>query len=181
MVFVLIMIQTNINVLNKINDDEVIINTAQFQMEKETTFSIGKKVSIYGLSIFINKLSSVEIGSDCSFQTRKPRTGCNQRIVVGENCMFSRDIVFLPHDGHLIYSIKEDCFINITVGKRRDSVEVGSHCWIGEETVIMPNTYVGSGSVLGYRCMAKEKYHNNCVIVGQPGESCEERYCLDAK
>lgn len=150
-------------------EDESIINTDQFKMGKGTTFSIGKKVSMYGLYIFINELSSVEIGSNCSFQTGKLRTGRNQRIVVGEDCMFSWDIVFLPHDGHLIYSIKEDCFINNTVGKRRDSIEIGSHCWIGGETVIMPNTYVGSGSVLGYRCMAKGKYPNNCVIVGQPG------------
>ena len=138
-------------------------------MSNETEFVVGKKVYVSGFNIFINSFSKVEIGNGCNFQTGKLRTGRNQKVVIGVECMFSWDIVLLAHDGHLIWDIGKEKFINNTVGDKRNSIVIGDHCWIGGETVIMPHTFIGSGSICGYRCMAKGKYPNNCIIVGQPG------------
>ena len=148
---------------------DTIFQNISIKMSIGTEFVIGKKVFVSGLNIFINDFSAVEVGNECSLQTGKLRTGRNKKIVIGKDCMFSWDIVFLPHDGHLIWDLKEGRFTNNTTGERELSIVIGDHCWIGGETVIMPNTSIGSGSICGYRCMAKGKYPNNCIIVGQPG------------
>jgi len=82
--------------------------------------------------------------------------------------MFSWDVVTLAHDGHLIYDLNQEHFINNTNGEQRTSIQIGNHVWVGGETVFMPNTKIGDGSICGYRSMAKGEYPNNCILVGTP-------------
>lgn len=149
--------------------DNVVIKTPLIRVGKDANLKIESNVNIGGFYLCINELSSFQIGSHTTLQNGRLQTGRNKKIVIGNDCMFSWDIVILPHDGHLIWELDNQQFCNNTVGKQELSIEIGDHCWIGGESVIMPNTYIGSGSILGYRCMAKGKYPNNCIIVGQPG------------
>lgn len=71
---------------------------------------------------------------------------------------------------HLIWDLRDNKFVNNTNVKQRNSIEIGEHVWIGGETVIMPNTHIGSGSICGYRTLAKGTYPNNVIIAGQPGK-----------
>lgn len=34
----------------------------------------------------------------------------------------------------------------------------------------MPNTYIGSGAICGYRSLVKGKIPNNCIVVGSPAK-----------
>lgn len=130
---------------------------------------IGNNVKIYGLNIFINSYSNVYIGDFTTLQTGKLNTGRNQEIIIGKDCMFSWDIIFLAHDGHLIWTTDGKC-INNTSGKIRTSITLGNHIWVGGETVILPNTKIGDSTICGYRSLVKGNYPNNCIICGSPAK-----------
>ncbi len=122
------------------------------------------------MSIFINTDSVVEIGKGTTMQTGKLKTGRNQIVKIGEDCMFSWDIVFCPHDGHLIWDVNTGECINNTLGMKRESVVIGDHVWVGGETVFLSNTKIESGSICGYRSLVKGKIPNNCVVAGSPAK-----------
>ena len=125
-------------------------------------------VSASGTNFFVNQYSTIEVGEKTTIQTGKFRTGRNQKVIIGKDVMFSWDVVTLAHDGHLIYDLNQEHFINNTNGEQRTSIQIGNHVWVGGETVFMPNTKIGDGSICGYRSMAKGEYPNNCILVGTP-------------
>lgn len=156
-------------VMLDIDDNSSMINaTLNFGMG--TKLTVGKSVGMGTMNVFINHFSTVEIGDKTTLQSGKLRTGRNQKVKIGKDCMFSWDIVFLPHDGHLIYDLNKARFTNNTNGTQRESVVIGDHVWIGGETVLMPNTRIGSGSICGYRSMLKGEYPNNCILAGMPAK-----------
>ena len=161
-------------VLNGNEHDLIIGNNCVFKpsscvLETNSTLIIGNNVKIYGLNIYINSYSKVYIGDFTTMQTGRLRTGRNQEIIIGKDCMFSWDITFLAHDGHLIWTTNGAC-INNTNGKCRKSIILGDHIWIGGETVILPNTKIGNGTICGYRSLIKGSFPNNCIICGTPAK-----------
>lgn len=151
----------------EIGDGASLVN-AEIKLVAYTTLILNSNVGLGTMNVFVNSFSTVEIGARTTFQSGKLRTGRNQLVTVGKDCMFSWDIIFLPHDGHLIWDLKEKRFINNTSGEQRHSVAIGDHVWIGGETVFMPNSSVGSGSICGYRSLVRNKFPNNCVLAGSP-------------
>ena len=154
--------------------DNVTIKHPIIRVGKCAKLHIDRCVSIGAFYLCINEFGTLKIGSGTTIQNGRLQTGRNRSVQIGKDCMFSWDIVISPHDGHLIYDLGNKTFINNTNGKLEESILIGDHCWIGGESIIMPNTVIGTGSVLGYRCMAKGDYPNNCVIVGQPGRIVRE-------
>lgn len=148
--------------------DNVNLSMAHFIFADNTNFEVEENVDLSKMEVFINNSSTVTIGKNTTMQTGKLRTGRNQKVVIGEDCMFSWDIVFCPHDGHLIWDINSKKCVNNTIGDQRESISIGNHVWIGGETVIMPNTYIGSGSICGYRSLVKGIVPNNCIVAGSP-------------
>lgn len=150
--------------------DNCKLSSATIKLTDGSSFIVAEKVSIVGMNIFINTDSLVEIGKHTTMQTGKLRTGRNQMIKIGEDCMFSWDIVFLPHDGHLIWDVDNGECTNNTLGVRRESVVIGNHVWVGGETVFLPNTRVGTGTICGYRSLVKGIIPNNCIVAGSPAK-----------
>lgn len=148
----------------------VVFRPRSLRLGNDIDFSIGESTKIVGMDVFINSCSSVSIGSRCTFQTGKLRTGRNQRIEIGNDIMASWDIIFLPHDGHLIWDVKSGQPLNNTAGHQKRSVVIEDHVWLGGECVLAENTHIGSGSIVAYRAFAKGKYPNNCAIGGLPAK-----------
>ena len=148
--------------------DNVIFQPRSLMLSEGIDFVVDDRSVIQGLDIFINSFSSVLMGKGCSFQRGKLRTGRNQKIILGDDIMASWEIVFLPHDGHLIWDLNTERAKNNTVGEQRLSIEIGDHCWLGGECVIAGNTRLGSGSIVGYRSFVNGKFPNNCIIAGSP-------------
>lgn len=132
---------------------------------RDNELNIGKKCSGGGERVFLNIGSSLEIGDYSTFGSGLIRTGRNQAIRIGKDCMFSWDTAVLAHDGHMIFDLDGNC-LNNTAGSRRESVTIGDHVWVGGEAVFLPGTKMGSGSICGYRSVIKGNFPNNVVIGG---------------
>ncbi|EFG8312911.1 acyltransferase [Escherichia coli] len=98
-------------------------------------------------------------------------------ITIGEDCMFSRDIVIRSGDSHSI--------IDLTTGERINkakSVIIGKHVWmgygvnIGKGAVIKQNTIIGMGSYVN-----KEFTRGNVILAGTPAKIVKENVIWDRR
>ena len=124
-------------------------------VNKGGSINIAEGCSLLSARIFVNQDSELIIGKKSTLQDGRIRTGRNSRTIVGEDCMFSWATTLLAHDGHMIYDVAAEKCLNNTKGERNESIVIGNHVWIGGETVILPNTRIGSGTICGYRSLVK--------------------------
>lgn len=150
-------------------DDNVLFNPKSIILQNGTSLCVGKNTKIEGMFIFINTDSVLKIGMDNTISTGRIQTGRNQTIEVGNDCMFSWDIVLLGSDGHLIWDLNSQKALNNT-DIHRNSIKVDDHVWIGGETVILPCTHIGSGSVCAYRSLIKGDQPSQCILGGSPAK-----------
>lgn len=90
-------------------------------------------------------------------------------ISFGRDVMISRQTFYQSNDGHAIFDIKTGENINSTpeISKTR-KIKIGDHVWIGQSAIVLYNTEVGNGSVIGAGSLVKGRFPNNCTIAGVP-------------
>ncbi len=105
--------------------------------------------------------------------------GENYRIVVsedatvqiGDDCLFSYNIEMRTNDGHSIFDIATGENINSTVDIRRSrNIVIGRHVWVGSHSVILYNTKIEDGSIIGAMSLVKKSIPNNCIAAGIPAK-----------
>lgn len=114
----------------------------------------------------------VEIGSGSTFTLRCHINAQehDNRIVIGEDCMFSNNIIVRTSDSHPIYDLDGDRRLNPA-----RSIRIGDHVWIAPKSIIMKGSDIGSGSIVGSDTMTSRAYPENVLIVGHPGRVVKER------
>ncbi len=94
-------------------------------------------------------------------------------IVIGRDCMFSRDIQLQAGDGHSIFDLHTRQNVN-TVYQKEDKLKnnmlIGEHVWVGARAFLLNGTCIGNGSIVGANSTVKGDFPNNCVIAGNPGK-----------
>lgn len=122
-----------------------------------------KHVTRVKLDIFSN--SVFYLGRDAN-TTRPIHVIVSERkhIIIGDDCLFSRDVWFRNADPHLIYDNNTMKRTNST-----KSIFLGDHVWIGQNVLISKGTKIGSGSVVGgWSMTAGKKIASNCISGGSP-------------
>ena len=88
------------------------------------------------------------------------------KIVIGEDCMLSTDIMIRTGDKHPIYDPATDHLIN----EARDIV-IGNHVWIGRDAMILKGVNIRSGCVIGTRSLVTRVAHEeNSILAGVPAK-----------
>lgn len=90
-------------------------------------------------------------------------------LEIGNDCMFSYNISIRTNDGHAIFDVNTGENINSTdeiCAKR--NIKIGNHVWIGTNSIIMYNTDIADGSIIGAMSFVKSKLPNNCAAAGVP-------------
>ncbi len=85
-------------------------------------------------------------------------------IIIGDDCMFSYDIVIRNTDAHPIYSSFTDKQINEPKG----IVHIEPHVWIGEQVSILKSVTVGACSILSLGCIVTKDVPRFSVASGVP-------------
>lgn len=97
-------------------------------------------------------------------------------IKIGDNCLFSNQIILRNHDGHHIF--------DKTSGKRINyckDIIIGNHVWIGQRAMVLGGACVGSNSVVGTGSVVTKPCGENVVIAGVPARVVRENICWNTE
>lgn len=86
-------------------------------------------------------------------------------ISVGENCLFSSEIVFRTGDSHSILDMNGN-----RTNPSRD-IRIGNHVWIGHRVLIGKGVQIGDDNIIGTGAVVtKSIQESNTVIAGVPAK-----------
>ena len=87
---------------------------------------------------------------------------CNNKIVIGDNCLLSWDVLIMDNDHHSIYVIGETSPIN-----QSEPILIGNHVWIGCRCIVLKGVIISSESVIGAgSIVSRALSEKNCVYGG---------------
>ncbi len=89
-------------------------------------------------------------------------------ITIGDATTISLDVVILTHD----YSISKGLKLidPALSGRFLKPIKIGSNCFIGMRTIILPGTTIGDNVIVGAGSVVKGTFPNNVVICGNPAK-----------
>ncbi|USK33679.1 acyltransferase [Bacillus sp. F19] len=88
-------------------------------------------------------------------------------IKIGDRCTITSGVKFINHDGGTWVFREEKEYKHI---KKYGKIEIGNNCFIGLETIIMPNVKIGANSVVGAGSIVTKDIPPNSVAVGNPAK-----------
>lgn len=113
-----------------------------------------------------------EIGKNVTLNDNSLLCACvGTSLIIGDDCMFSFDIQLWSNDGHVIFDVCTGENINSTEQINQDrKIIIGNHVWVGARSIILYNTEIGDGSIVGAGSLVKSKIPNNCIVAGNPAK-----------
>lgn len=99
-------------------------------------------------------------------------------VEIGSDCVFSRDVSFLCHDG----GVKVLNTLGYFDGQRMDKmarIKIGNNCMIGCGVVIMGGVKIGNNVIIGTRSVVTRDIPDGVVAAGMPAKvicTIEEYY-----
>ena len=131
---------------------------------------IEDKCIIMGLKVYINSENNKLIiwKNTIINASKKQRTlfnpcnGCE--IIIGEKCLFSNSVEIHTTDYHKI--LDDGICTNSP-----QSIYIGSHCWIGLQSLILKGTTIADNVVVGARSLVnRDVAESNVVVAGSPAK-----------
>ena len=93
----------------------------------------------------------------------------NNKITIGDHCLFAKHIVIRNSDAHSILSID---------GKRINpskDVTLGKHVWVGYGATILKGTILGDNCIVGTQAVISGKHPQpGCIYAGNPARLVKE-------
>lgn len=125
---------------------------------------------IHKLYLFAND-SRIEIGENFSCWGVEIR--CHEPkclVKIGNDCMFSEEILIYPTDCHTIYDIHTKEVLNLA-----RPIIIGDHVWCGRRTNIMKGSVIPSNSTIDLGSHINSKFEKeNTIISGIPAKVIKE-------
>lgn len=115
---------------------------------------IGNDSVIYiGKNAYVNRTSNL-------YATER------KNIIIGDELLLSFDVCFRTADPHLIYDC--DSLERINPSK---SILIGDRVWIGQQSLILKGTDVGSGAIIGgHSVVSNKNIESNSLYAGNPAK-----------
>ena len=115
------------------------------------------------------KNKGLKIGKNCSLVSPGPNFGSEPYLIeIGDNTTVSFDVAFVTHDAgtrvlrNLAKNEKEKQ--TVIYGK----ITVGSNCFIGCRSTILPGVTIGNNSIIGAGSVVNRDIPANSVAAGVP-------------
>ncbi|MBU2896858.1 acyltransferase [Vibrio hepatarius] len=99
------------------------------------------------------------IGHGCYLSSRETDTG----LVIGNECMLSRNVKIMTSDGHDI--IRDNQRINIAKG-----IYISNKVWLADNVTILKGVNVGEHSVIGINSTLTKSVGAHVIAVGNPAK-----------
>lgn len=118
------------------------------------------------------------IGDYCSIHERFYCSNTEPGVIkMGNDCMVSCDVSIIPN-GHSIFNIETSENI---VNKRQQCTKIGNHVWLGKNAVVLHNSEIGDGCIVGASSVVRLHAGENSVIAGNPAKIIKVNYAWDRR
>jgi len=98
------------------------------------------------------------------------------KIIIGNDCMFSSGIRVVNTDSHSIISLDNKLRIN-----PEKDVVIGNHVWVGADSKILKGVTIGDNSVIAMNSVVTKDISCNCIYGGVPAKLIKENITWDRK
>ncbi len=86
---------------------------------------------------------------------------CNKSIIIGEDCMFGRNVTVFDSSYHPTGSAPDSMRVN------SKEVIIGNHVWVGANSFIMEGVKIGDGCIIGAGCYITENIPSAATVMRQ--------------
>jgi|AACY02.2.fsa_nt_gi Acetyltransferase (isoleucine patch superfamily) len=100
--------------------------------------------------------------------------GAGGHVIVGEDCMFAKNTVIRNSDEHGIMCMQEAGWLNPP-----GNVLLEPHVWVAQEVLILKNTEIGCGSVIGAKSLVSKSIPRFAMAAGVPAKVVREGISWD--
>ena len=132
---------------------------------------IGAGCKSSGMSrAFIHDNGILRIGNDVSIgDNTKISIMENNRVNIGNDCMFSYDILLFCGDGHAIFDMETGQRTNLYLDDdTKGTITLGDHVWVGAGCYILNRAKIGDSCIIGAGSTFKGELPDYCVAAGNP-------------
>lgn len=157
---------------NRILFDETVPQNIRIHFLGENNrLRIGSNLSVNRLGIYFGNNGFCEIGHGTSVAQAVCFVSDSQ-LKIGEDCMFSSEVVIRTHDDHHIFDWETHQRIN-----RPKDVTIGDQVWVGYKTLLLAGARIGTGSIVGANAVTSSSFGDHVLIAGCPAKVIREKVC----
>lgn len=139
---------------------------------KNNVIEIGNNVKLHNVTFwFEDDNNRIILGDRTTIEGECQLAACEgTNIVIGKDCMFSRDIYIRTTDSHSIIDLN-----NNRLNKAKNII-IGNHVWIGMQCLILKGANIPDNCIVGARSLISSglKVKSNSIIAGQPANTIKE-------
>lgn len=153
---------------NKIEIKEATIGTLKIRMRGFNNRIIIGSNCRFGpeCSLWIEGNNSlISIGNNTTM-TMRVHLNCQEdsrKIILGEDCMLSNNIIIRTSDSHPIYDRVSKSRINPP-----KDIKIGNHVWIAPNSKVMKGAVIGDGAIIGSDTTITKTVEPYNLVVGRP-------------
>lgn len=132
---------------------------------------IGQNCRLKGVTIQVRGNDClVVIGAGTSWESGAALCDDGKAILIGDDCMFSNQVILRTSDGHSIWEAGGSRQINTA-----DNVIVEPHVWLGNSSRVSKGTIIGRGTIVGQLSLAAGTLKKHCIYGGIPARLIKEK------
>ncbi len=132
------------------------------------TIVIGQNVHYRKGKIYtcIGENETISIGDDTTVEGAYLLCDHECSITIGNDCMFSTDIMIRTGDKHPLYDLENDDLLN-----KPQNVTIEDRVWLAREVMVLKGCHIKKGSVAGAKSLvARIRHEENSVLAGVPAK-----------
>lgn len=100
----------------------------------------------------------------------------DSRLLIGENCMFSEDIIIRTSDSHSILDSTSNKRIN-----HAKNVIIGNHVWLSARVCVLKGVTINDNSIVGVGSIVTQNVPANTIVAGIPARTIKGHINWDSK
>jgi len=124
-------------------------------------------------TVAISDIDKIEFGDNIFINHQSVLDGFNG-IKIGSYCQICVNVGIYTHSSHNSIRLYGDSYFEIPfnnhLGRIKGSVEIGPFCFVGPNSLIMPNTKIGKGCIITAYSYVKGDFPDYSIIGGNPAK-----------
>ncbi len=153
-----------INSKSKVKHNKIIIKGKKNKIIIDEGANLrGVIIDVRGENCYLYIGKNTIIGQE-SYITVKEQ---NKKVIIGKNCMFSRNVKIMGSDGHDILSKNE----RINFAK---DIIIGDKVWLADNVTILKGVEIGNGSVVAINSTVTKKVNEKTIVAGNPAKEIKK-------